>query len=193
LHHSNAFGPVLAAKVSTPNIVVLDVSKLTLDGIRVPLSSLVQKCAGRRPETVAGHFALRITEAAQGRVDRIVRDRSINGTDAWKEEPGAADNRTKLFEEGSYLPRKGNLVGPSHLHFLAGNHPDVRLEIEFDPFCGAEFTGSYEDMRRHSQRDSYRRLPFVFLDGPEESSDLLRLHDGGMVSNLGSNQCILQV
>jgi hypothetical protein len=57
-HHPNALVPKIAAKIGSADVIVFDVSELTLDSISVPFTAFVGQRAECRAETVRRVFVL---------------------------------------------------------------------------------------------------------------------------------------
>jgi hypothetical protein len=66
LHHADALVPIFSARVSAADGIAIAMRQLTLDGVGMPQSHLVEQSRGHRPEPVAGHFMLCIAVLAFG-------------------------------------------------------------------------------------------------------------------------------
>jgi hypothetical protein len=54
--------------VSASNIIVLDVTKLALDSIRMPFARLIQQAGRCCPESMRCRFVFRVAKSSQGSI-----------------------------------------------------------------------------------------------------------------------------
>lgn len=66
LNHLNTLIPVLITSVGPLHVVVLDLVRLMLDGIRIPFSAFVEECRRCRTKAVRDRLALLIRKAMKG-------------------------------------------------------------------------------------------------------------------------------
>jgi hypothetical protein len=91
------------------------------DGVGVPWTAFVEdrRCGGA--ETVRGHFIFRVTEAAQGGVERIFGERSATSARSRQNQISLAGIRTQVLEGGNRLSCEGNAMRSAHLHAHQGS------------------------------------------------------------------------
>lgn len=167
VHHSPTLGQVLRAVVSLPDFVGLAVRELPLDGVAGPHAGLVEDCRGDRAKAVAGHTPA-ITEAIEGEQQRVLADGRLGLEWRGEDVRAIVRHRPQSIEQGADVARDRNDVWKSGLHALAGDDPDVILELS--PAGANEFRRADEGVCHQEKpcaRDEFRIAAHVAQEGWE--------------------------
>lgn len=100
-HHPYALLPELGGMgVGATDFIRFLMRKLTLDRIRMPLAAFVQQNRRRRSKFVDSELGLIVSDAAQRRIQRVVADGTMPGSNGRKQQFRASRQPAKLLQDG---------------------------------------------------------------------------------------------
>ena len=188
LQHFRPLGHALAAVVSTPDLVRVEVRELPLNRVGMESVRCIEHGAGGAAETVRGVLIAAVAEGLQGAAQGVFADRARRYADRREKQFEPARQRVKLFEQGKRLARERHDVRSPAFHSLGRDGQHASVAIDLRPSRRPQLAGPEHRQRQQLQRDRGGALAAIAAHGPKQPSKLQRIEDGAIAFRLWSGQ-----
>ena len=177
LRHVHSLRPMRAAVVRGTDGVSVLMRQSALDRVRRPFTGLIQQNARHCTESMRRHLVATKAEAAEGRVDGVLRHGASPRPDRGKDIAAVTGQSFGVPEQLCRLPRERHQVLDPSLHALCRDAPDTGFQIKFCPFSPTQFARANEEQSRQLQGCPCQNSPLVSIDCPQQLACLLRVKD----------------